>query len=102
MNGTPHYVTDAAILVLATVRYLWGPATDLTRLGLMVCAFTLVLNDMSSYYQFESFRLDLGRLGETPLVKILLALFIAADLLRDYLLERKRQSLGNWAERKRR
>src|SRR5262245_5752885 len=97
---TPHYVIDAGLLILTAVRYLWGPPTDLTRLGLLVCAFTLVMSDMDVYYNLEPFTFSFGKLGEIPIVKGLLGLFITADLVRDYILNRHRTSLGNWAERK--
>jgi len=96
-----HYMLDAMILVLATVRYLWGSLTNLTRLGIVLCFVSLSLGNLDSYYKFLTPDLSPG--GPAPRItgKLLLLIFIVADLLRDYILESYEENFGNWPSRKR-
>jgi len=96
-----HYVLDALILILATVRYLWGSLTNLTRLGIVLCFLSLSLGNLDQYYKI--FIPDLSPGGPAPRItgKLLLLIFIAADLLRDYILENYEDNFGDWARRKR-
>ena len=88
MNGDPtqHYVINAVLFMLFIVRYVWGPPSDLLRLGL-VCTMALgVLINLNFYYQ--------GPLSFLPMFadspagfagKVVVFVFLVADLAKDFL-----------------
>ena len=98
-DNITHYILDMVILTLAVVRYLWGPLTDLTRLGVVFCFMVLVINDIEYHYDILSPIFSPGPPVFRISAKLLLALFLIADLIRDYLLQRYRETTSNWAKR---
>src|SRR5262245_25466656 len=97
---TTHYVLDVVILVLAIIRYLWGSPLDLTRLGIVLCFLSLAVGNFDFYYKIFSPQFAPGPPAARITGKLLLFIGLMADLMRDYLLERRRHILTNWAERR--
>ena len=86
MNGDPtqHYVINAILFILMIVRYLTGPLGDLLRLGLVISTGYGVASNLDAYY---AWKLEMPHFGQTQaafIVKIMLASFIIADLVKDY------------------
>ena len=94
-----HYVLDAIILILAIVRYLWGSLTNLTRLGIVMCFLELNLANFDSYHMLLRPEISPGGPAGRILGKTLLAVFIVADLVREYVLDDYEDNLGAWAGR---
>ena len=97
-----HYVLDAILLVLAIIRYLWGSLTNLTRLGIVVCFLELSIANMDSYYRMIQPDFSPGGPAPRILGKMLLLIFIVADLVRDYIFGNYENDLAGWARSKRR
>jgi len=95
-----HYVLDAVILVLATIRYLWGTPADFTRLGIMAGFFELSVANIDSYYRIFTTEFEPGGPAPRILGKLLIALGLITDLIRDYVMGPKRRDESRWARRR--
>ena len=85
MSPVPHYVINALLFALFIVRYVWGPPSDLLRLGL-VCTMALgVIINLNFYYEGPFSFLPI--FADSPAGfsgKLVVFIFLVADLVKDF------------------
>jgi hypothetical protein len=88
-----NFVLDAALFILLTARYLWGPADDMLRMVLFLIAGWGVVGDMNLYYDWHVPWFDLEISSRTVLLKGVLMFALMLDLLKDYWEIRRKQHI---------
>ena len=86
-------ILDAVLFILFTARYLWGPADDVLRMILLFMSGWAVVGDMNLYYDWHVPWFDLELSNRAILMKVVLMIVVALDLMKDYWEIKRREHM---------